>query len=142
PALVMGGYFIQTGIFPDLRSFVLSLSFGLFTSTILFANEVPDFAEDKKSGKNNLVSVCGVEKAYLGYYMLIASGLLSIFAALALGYLGIVSILSLLIIFPAIKTGKILKNYYSDKLKLISSSKITINIQMLSGMILILSLWL
>lgn len=142
PALVMGGYFIQTGIFPGLKSLILSLPFGFFTTAILFANEVPDFPGDKQSGKNNLVSLCGAEKAYLVYYALISLGLLSIFAALALGYLGIISILSLLIVFPALKAGRILKKDYSDKLKLISSSRITINIQMLTSVILILSLWI
>lgn len=142
PALVMGGYFIQTGIFPDLKSLVLSLPFGFFISGILFANEVPDFPGDKKSGKNNLVSIFGLEKAYLVYYILISSGILSIFAAWRAGYLSIISILSFLLIFPMIKAGNILKNNYSDKFKLVPSSKITINIQMLAAIILILSLWL
>jgi 1,4-dihydroxy-2-naphthoate octaprenyltransferase len=141
PALVLGGYFIQTGIFPDLKSLVLSLPFGFFIAGILFANEVPDFPGDKKSGKNNLVSIFGLEKAYLVYYILISLGILSIFAAWGAGYLSIISILSFLLIVPMIKAGSLLKNNYSDKLKLIPSSKITINIQMLAGIILILSLW-
>jgi len=142
PALVMGGYFIQSGIFPDLKSFILSLPFGFFIASVLFANEVPDFSEDRKAGKNNLVSLCGAEKAYLVYYALVFLGLLSIFAALGLGYLGVISVFSILIVFPAIKAGRILKMSYSDKPKLMPSSRAAINIQTLAGIILILSLWI
>jgi len=140
PAPVMGGYFIQSGIFPDLKSLLMSLPFGFFTVAILFANEVPDFFGDKKSGKHNLVSLAGVERAFSFYYGLLFLGLLSVFTCLARGYLGIIAILSLVVIFPGFKAGQVLKKDYSDKFKLLRSSKITINIQLLAGMILILSL--
>ncbi|MFH0855603.1 MAG: prenyltransferase [Candidatus Omnitrophota bacterium] len=141
PALVMGGYFIQSGAFPEIKSLILSLPFGFFTAGILFVNEVPDFPGDKKSGKNNLVSIFGVKRAYLFYYLLAAAGFLSIFTALGLGYLGFTCVFSLLVVLPVIKTGRILKINYSDKLKLVLSSKTAINIQVLIGVILILSLW-
>ncbi len=140
PAPVMGGYFIQTGIFPDLKSFILSLPLGFFTTAILFANEVPDFSGDKKSGKNNLIGLCGVERAFLFYYILISLGLLSVFTGVTLGYLNIIAVFSILIIFPAIRARDILKKDYSDKVALLRSSKLTINIQVLAALILILSL--
>ncbi|MDO8663002.1 MAG: prenyltransferase [Candidatus Omnitrophota bacterium] len=142
PALVMGGYFIQTGIFPSLKSLVMSLPFGFFTMAILFANEVPDFFGDKQAGKNNLITFCGIEGAFLVYYTLIALGLLSIFACVFLGYLSIIAIFSAVIIIPAIRARDILKRDYSDKFKLLRSSKLTIDIQMLTGIILILNLLL
>lgn len=140
PTAVMGGYFIQTGIFPDLKSFLLSLPLGFFTSAVLFANQVPDFADDKESGKNNLTGILGAEKAYLFYYALIFSGLLSIFACSLSGYLGVISIFSFSLVIPAIKAGKILKKDYSAKPELLRSSRLTINMQMSAGIILILSL--
>lgn len=142
PALVMGGYFIQTGIFPDLKSFILSLPFGFFTAGILFANEIPDFFGDEKSGKHNLVGLCGPEKSYLFYYLLISLGLLSVFAGITLGYLSIVAVFSLLVIIPAIKARDILKKEHRDKFSLLRSSKLTIDIQMSAGIILILGLLL
>jgi len=140
PALVMGGYFIQTGIFPDAKSCIMSLPSGFFTAAILFANEVPDFPTDKKSGKNNLVSFFGAARAFRFYYALIFSGLLAIIFCVVLGYLSPVSIFSLLLVIIAVKAGNILRNYYSDKRKLMVSSQLTINIQALSGIILILGL--
>ncbi|MCX5695962.1 MAG: prenyltransferase [Candidatus Omnitrophica bacterium] len=140
PALVMGGYFIQTGIFPDLKSFLMSLPFGFFTAAILFANEVPDFQGDKNSGKHNLVSLCGVKRAFIFYYVLVALGLLAIFFCVSLRYLSGIYTLSFLLIILALKAGNILRSDYSDKIKLIRSSRLTINMQMLASIILILGL--
>ncbi len=138
PALVMGGYFIQSGIFPDVKSFIMSLPSGFFTAAILFANEVPDFLTDKKSGKYNLVSLFGPRRAFIFYYCLIFAGLLAILICVFLGYLSPVSIFSLLLIILAVKAGNTLRSDYFDKLKLIGSSRLTMNIQAFTGIILIL----
>lgn len=140
PATVMGGYFIQTGIFPDWRSFILSLPAGFFTSAILFANEIPDFPGDSQAGKNNLVSLSGPKKAFFIYYLISFLGFCSIGLGIYLGYLGFISIFSFLLIFLALKAGAILKEHYADKARLVSSSKLSINLQMLAGIILILGL--
>lgn len=142
PAPVMGGYFIQSGVFPDLKSFLMSLPFGFFATAILFANEIPDFFGDKKSRKANLVSLCGIENAFLFYYALIAAGVLGVILCVGLGYLSLIAILSAIVILPAIKAREILKKDYNDKFKLLRSSQLTINIQMLGGIILIVSLFL
>jgi 1,4-dihydroxy-2-naphthoate octaprenyltransferase len=142
PVTVMGGYFIQTGIFPDLRSFILSLPAGFFTAAILFANEIPDFPGDSIAGKNNLVALCGPKKAFRLYYLIVFLGFCSIGLGIYLGYLGLVSLFSFLLIFLALKAGIILKENYADKPKLIVSSKLAINIQMLVIIILILGLFL
>jgi len=142
PALVMGGYFIQSGVFPGVKSFIMSLPSGFFTAAILFANEIPDFSTDKKSAKNNLVSLFGVRRAFIFYYILIFAGLLAILFCLFSGYLSPVSVISLLLVIPAVKAGDILRRDYSDKPKLIGSSRLTINIQAFSGVILILGLLL
>ncbi|MDD2680233.1 MAG: prenyltransferase [Candidatus Omnitrophica bacterium] len=140
PATVMGGYFIQTGIFPDLKSFILSLPAGFFSAAILFANEIPDFTGDRKAGKNNLVTLCGPKRAFLIYYLIAFLGFCSIGLGLYLGYLNFIAVFSFPLIFLALKTGIILKDNYSDKIRLISSSKLAINIQMLASSILILGL--
>ncbi|MDI6606409.1 MAG: prenyltransferase [Candidatus Omnitrophota bacterium] len=142
PAVVMGGYFLQTGIFPDLKSFIVSLPFGFFTSAVLFANEIPDFAEDKKAGKITWVSFLGREKSYFLYCGLICMGFLSILTAIVLDYLALPAIFSLLLVFPAVRGAIILKEHYDSKKALLGASKITIAIQGLAGIILILALFL
>jgi len=140
PAVVMGAYFIQTNIFPDLKSFLLSLPFGLFTVNILFSNEVPDFNDDYSSGKNTWVSLAGVQKAYLIYCAILFAGLLAVFLNMRLGLLKNISMLIFLLSPLCLRAAVILKNDFDDKEKLLTSSRLTILFQIISGLILILSL--
>ncbi|TBR17194.1 prenyltransferase [bacterium] len=140
PALVMGGYFIQTGIFPDLKSFILSLPFGFFTTAILFVNEVPDFSDDQKLGKNTWVGMFGPARSFILYVVLIACGFAGIVFNYFLGYLGMISFISFIFIGLAIKAAVILKNYPSDKVKLVQSSGLTIALQTSVSLVLIVSI--
>jgi len=139
PVPVMVGYFIQTGIFPDLKSFILSLAFGLLTTAILFANEIPDFDSDKKSGKLTWVSISGPDKAYVIYFVLVLLAFLSIIFAVAVGYLRVSALASLILIVPAVKAMNIIRKNYPDKQRLLKSSKLTIDLQTFVGIILIIA---
>jgi 1,4-dihydroxy-2-naphthoate octaprenyltransferase len=140
PALVMGGYYIQSGIFPDLKSFILSLPPGFITAALLFANEVPDFVSDQRVKKNNWVKFTALKKAHLIYLGLVFLGISSVIAGALLKYSGIFSLLSLLLLLPAFKAAGILKDDRSDKMKLSASSAITIKMQSAISVILILGL--
>ncbi|MBN1913193.1 MAG: prenyltransferase [Candidatus Omnitrophica bacterium] len=143
PATVMGGYFIQAGVFPDTKSFLLSLPFGFFTAAILFANEIPDFREDEKGGKLTWVGFLGQEKSYLIYILFIFCGLASVFLNISSGNLSFFSISCTVMLFPAFFAAGTLKKYPLEKKMLVRSSKATISIQALTGLILILDLlWL
>ena len=137
PALVMGAYYIQSSIFPDLRSFMLSLPFGFFTTGILFINEIPDYPEDKKCAKFTWVSILGPKRSYLLYVMIMGGGLLSIIANVFLSYLSNISLFSLLLLPLIFKAAAILKKHAGDKEQLIQPSKLTILIQALASIILI-----
>ncbi|MDD5044696.1 MAG: prenyltransferase [Candidatus Omnitrophica bacterium] len=140
PAVVMGGYFIQTKIFPDLKSFLLSLPFGFFTAAILFSNEVPDYSEDRAAGKFNWVSIFKPQRSYLLYSGIVLCAFLSVALNIYYGYLGVISFFSFFLIFFAGRAAVILKNNYADKTKLLASSRLTILVQNLAGIILILDL--
>ncbi|MFH1457981.1 MAG: prenyltransferase [Candidatus Omnitrophota bacterium] len=142
PCLVMGGYFIQTGIFPDGKSFILSLPLGLLTTAILFSNEVPDFTDDKKAGKLTWVSLSGARHAYRLYFLLVFSAFLTIALNVFLRYVQPIALLSFIFIIPALKAMRILKMFYAQKEKLIESSKLTIALQTMTGIVLIGSLFL
>ncbi|MCX5710643.1 MAG: prenyltransferase [Candidatus Omnitrophica bacterium] len=142
PAPVMGGYFIQTGIFPDWKSFILSLPSGFFTTAILFANEVPDCPGDCKVKKMTWVSITGPDKAYIFYFLIVISAFAAIALGLWLGYLGKITLVSFIFVLMAIKAAGILKKYYNDKMFLMRSSAATINLQALVGIILIIGLFI
>jgi len=140
PALVMGAFFIQTQQFPTLKSFLLSLPFGLFTTAILFANEIPDYYDDLKAGKITLVNLFKPEKSFIFYYFLLAFGFLSIIISVLLGYLNWLALFSLVLIIVGYKAGIILKENHTDKARLVNSSKLSIILHSLASIILILSL--
>ncbi|MFZ5800295.1 MAG: prenyltransferase [Candidatus Omnitrophota bacterium] len=140
PALVMGGYFIQTGIFPDLRSFLLSLSLGFLTAGILFANEIPDYDDDCRVGKITAVSFTGKPLAYRLYYGIMGCAFISVALCAGLGLINKFALFSLLLMFPAVSAGRILKRHFEDKMLLKRSSVLTILIHHLTGVILIISL--
>jgi 1,4-dihydroxy-2-naphthoate octaprenyltransferase len=140
PVCVMGGYFIQTKIFPDLRSFILSLPFGFLTTAILFANEVPDFTEDRKAGKYTWVSITGQKYAFLLFDLLIILAFFSVYIAIAWGYINFIALYSFVFIIIAFRAANILRKYYNDKLRLVESSKLTIALQTLVSIFLILSI--
>ncbi|MCF7908289.1 MAG: prenyltransferase [Candidatus Omnitrophica bacterium] len=140
PALVMGALFIQTQHFPTLQGFLLSIPLGIFTTAILFANEIPDYLDDRKANKFTLVSLFGPKKSYIFYYLLLLVGFSSIIINVILGYLDWPALLALALALLGYKAGKILKENYADKTKLINSAKMTIALHSLVSIILILSL--
>lgn len=142
PAVVMGGYFIQSGIFPDLKGFLFSLPFGFFTTAILFANEVPDYDADYKVSKLTLVSLSGPKRAFIVYYFLTGLGFFSIALNIFFGQLSWLAGLTFILIIPAKMAADTLRQHPKDKQKLIFSSKMSIFIQNITGLILIISLWL
>lgn len=126
PAIVMGAYYIQTGIVWSMQSFMLSLPFGIFTALILFANEIPDYEVDAASKKFTLINVVGKDNALLFYWVFIVLGFLGIGAAMVLGYLSVFSLISLLALIPTTKAVAVLKKHTNDKKRLMQSSQLTI----------------
>lgn len=142
PVLVMGGYFIQTQIFPDFKSFMLSLPFGFFTISILFANELPDFFTDLLVKKLNWVNLVGQKWAFLLYYFLVFLGFFSIILNILFGYLGPISYIIFLFLFLSIRAADILRRHYQNKTQLVESCKITIAVHSLVSLVLLLDMLL
>jgi 1,4-dihydroxy-2-naphthoate octaprenyltransferase len=142
PALVMGGYFLQTGTFPDLKSFLLSLPFGLLTTAILYVNEIPDRADDEKAGKFTWASIVKAGNSYLIYCTLIILAFVSIVFNVIYGLISSWALISFVAIFPVIKAVVILKKWPNDKVRLVESSKLTIVIQSVVSLILIVGIML
>lgn len=137
PAIVMGSYFIQAQIFPSMESFLLSLPFGIFTALILYVNEIPDYYDDRAARKFTLVNIIGPRKAFLLYYAFAAAGFISIALAVNYGAASPVAYLGVFALVPVVKAAKILENNYSDKIRLMESSKLTIIAHTIAGIFLI-----
>lgn len=140
PVSVMGGYYIQTQIFPHLKSFFISLPFGFFTTAILFANEVADYPEDKTGGKSTWASLFGPQNSYKVFFILYFLGFFSIGINMLLGYMSLWSIISLLALFFLNRAKAIIRSYYFDKTKLLESSRLTIRSHLIVGLSIILGI--
>jgi 1,4-dihydroxy-2-naphthoate octaprenyltransferase len=137
PALVMGGYFIQNQIFPDARSFILSLPFGFLTTALLFINEVPDFDTDIKVGKKTWVSLSGKKNAHVVYAILVCFAYFYLALSVSMGYLARQSLFAIAGIFFSAKAYMTLKNDFGNKENLLAASKMTIAGQLVTSLVLI-----
>jgi 1,4-dihydroxy-2-naphthoate polyprenyltransferase len=137
PALVMGGEYIQTVRFPTLEGALISLPFGFFTAAILYSNELPDYETDTKARKYTWVSLIGPRRAFILYAALQILGYCSIIAGVALGFLHPIALVALVFAMHSLKAAVILKQYPTDKIRLMQSSQLTILVQALVGLVLI-----
>ncbi|MFA5355985.1 MAG: prenyltransferase [Candidatus Omnitrophota bacterium] len=140
PVPLMGGYYIQSGIFPDIRSFMLSLPFGFLTAAILLANEAPDVSEDRRAGKRTWAVLAGGKNVFILYSVLTVLGFASVFLNISIGYLGIKALPAIFFIVPALKAAGILRRDYRNKEKMIVSSRLAIGTQAFAGISLVISL--
>ncbi|MGM0439687.1 MAG: hypothetical protein ACQEP8_01060 [Chlamydiota bacterium] len=124
------------------RTFMLSLPLGFLTTTVLFANEVPDYYNDLHGGRWNLVRVVTLPKAYIAYYILVGISFGTLLLNYLLGFIGVLSLSSLALLFLAYKAGKIIQTAFDDKQALIRSSQITVNLHLIVGIIMILALFI
>ena len=137
PALVVGGYFIQTGRLFDPRPAVLSAPFGLLTAAILLANEIPDCADDARAGKRNLVSLVGVQHAYRLYAALNIVALLVLLLAVGAGYATWPALACLVLVVPVYQATHLMQRHYGSKDDLRRASARAILVQALAALILI-----
>jgi len=117
PGIGLGAYYVQTQRI-SWEAFWGTLPFGIMLFAMITINEIPDYFEDRRGGKLNLVARFGRET---GVWLFIAS-LLSAYAVISVGVilgripvLGLVSLLTLPI---AYKTISILKAYYREPMKM------------------------
>ena len=117
PGIGLGAYYVQAQRI-SWEAFWGTLPFGLMLFSMITINEIPDYVEDRKGGKLNLVARFGREA---GVWFFILS-LLTAYAVILMGILaekipplGLISLLSLPI---ALRTMAILKAFYRDRVKM------------------------
>jgi 1,4-dihydroxy-2-naphthoate octaprenyltransferase len=117
PGIGIGAYYVQAQRI-SWEAFWGTLPFGIMLFSMITINEIPDYDEDQKGGKLNLVVRFGREA---GVWLFILS-LLSAYGAIALGVvlgripvLGLISLVTLPI---AYKTISILRAFYQEPIKM------------------------
>jgi len=117
PGIGIGAYFVQAQRI-SWEAFWGTLPFGIMLFAMITINEIPDYFEDRRGGKLNLVARFGRET---GVWLFIAS-LLSAYAVILvgviLGRIPVLGLISLLTLPIAYKTISILKVYYREPRKM------------------------
>ena len=136
PGVGLGAYYIQAQRI-SWEAFLGTLPFGIMLFSMITINEIPDYAEDRRGGKLNLVARFGREA---GVWLFVLS-LLSAYGVIALGvvlrkipFLGLISLLTVPI---ACRTVSILRSHYQDPVKLAPANLGMICIHNLTAILLI-----
>ncbi len=117
PAIGLGAYYVQTQRI-SWEAFWGTLPFGIMLFSMITINEIPDYFEDRKAGKLNLVARFGREA---GVWLFIVS-LLSAYGVILTGILlrkiPLLGLISLLTLPIAYKTICILRAHYQEPVKM------------------------
>ena len=122
PTITLGAYFVQAQRL-SWQVFFAGIIPGMLMWVMIVINEIPDFDEDRRADKRNLVVRFGVETGkslYIGglaviYFFIIFCVVFGVFPATAL--------IALLSLPFAIRSVKYLNKYYMDKLKMALANK-------------------
>ena len=140
PLMVAGSALVQTGqLLPE--AFLAGIPIGFLVAAIVYINEFPDYDGDKATGKNTLIVVFGPEKARIGYVALVFCAFLSITILATTGTLPMLTLIALLAIYFGINAIKVLYQYYDNRL-LQPANAGTINMHLVTGILLCIGIWL
>ena len=117
PGVGLGAYYVQAQRI-SWEAFWGTLPFGIMLFSMITINEIPDYFEDQKGGKRNLVVRLGREKGVGLFILSLLSAYGAILAGVVVGKIPVLGLISLLTLPVAYKTILILKTCYHEPVKL------------------------
>jgi 1,4-dihydroxy-2-naphthoate octaprenyltransferase len=117
PAIGLGAYYVQTQSI-SWEAFWGTLPFGIMLFSMITINEIPDYFEDRKGGKLNLVARFGREAGVWFFILSLCSAYGAILTGLILRRIPIWGLISFLTLPIAYRTVSILRAYYREPLKM------------------------
>jgi len=113
PGIGLGAYYVQTQRI-SWEAFWGTLPFGIMLFSMITINEIPDYFEDRKGGKLNLVVRLGREKGVSLFIVSLIAAYGTIFAGVMFKRIPTLGLISLLTLPIAYKTISILRTYYKE----------------------------
>jgi 1,4-dihydroxy-2-naphthoate octaprenyltransferase len=117
PGIGLGAYFVQAQRI-SWEAFWGTLPFGIMLFSMITINEIPDYIEDRRGGKLNLVARFGRETGVWLFILSLLSAYGAILAGVILGRIPSLGLISLLTLPIAYWTIFILKTYYQEPMKM------------------------
>lgn len=140
PLMVIGSYFVITGIFSEEVALV-SMPIGFLVTAILHANNLRDIKHDSDANVRTVANIIGLEGSKLQYYFLVLSAYISVIIMVVMDILPIWALLVVLSLPPAVKNMKSISKAQLENTKDISMIDIkTAQHHFLFGLLLIISL--
>ena len=135
PITVLGAYFVQTQRL-SVEAFVASVPIALLITALLYINEFHDVDADRTVGKKTLPAVLGRERAVWGYAGLVGASYVTILAAVGARVLPLTLLFGLLPLPLAFRAVRGAYRHHSNTSKLIPVSAATIQIHLVTGLLL------
>lgn len=117
PGIGLGAYYVQTQRV-SWEAFWGTLPFGIMLFSMITINEIPDYFEDRKGGKLNLVARFGRETGVGLFILSLLSAYGAIVAGVILERIPVLGLISLLTLPIAFKTISILRTHYKEPIKI------------------------
>jgi len=146
PLVVFGAFYVQTRVF-SIIPFLVGIPIGLLIAAVLYINQFPDYNADRSVGKRNIVVRLGKKDAIKGYFIIMFLAYFSILFAVVLGLASLPHLTPFALIALAtapvtIRSARILKGNYADSPKLAPAQALTIQVHLLTGLLLCISIFL
>jgi len=138
PGIGLGAYYVQVQKV-SWEAFWGTLPFGIMLFSMITINEIPDYLEDRRAGKLNLVARFGREAGVHLFVLSLLSAYGAILTGVILGKIPILGLLSLLTLPVAYKTISILKTHYQEPVKMAPANLGMICTHNLTAILLILA---
>jgi len=117
PGIGLGAYYVQAQRV-SWEAFWGTLPFGIMLFSMITINEIPDYFEDRKGGKLNLVARFGRETGVWLFILSLFSAYGAIVTGVILGRIPVLGLISLLTLPIAYKTISILRAFYEEPIKM------------------------
>jgi 1,4-dihydroxy-2-naphthoate octaprenyltransferase len=135
PITVLGACFVQTQRL-SVEALVASVPIALLITALLYINEFHDVEADRTVGKKTLPIVLGRERAVWGYAALLGAAYIAILAGVGARVLPLAVLVGLLPLPLAYRAVLGAFRHHSDTPKLIPVSASTIQIHLVTGLLL------
>jgi 1,4-dihydroxy-2-naphthoate octaprenyltransferase len=131
----LGAYYVQAETLA-LAPVIASIPISILISMVLFINEFQDYRADKQVGKNQWVVRLGRQKASLFYAVIMILTYLFVVLGVVLRITPALTLLGLLTLPMCIKAIKVARNYFDDPRKLTPANACTIQLHLLTGILM------